>query len=72
MKRDPIVKEIRRNRQVYSARFQHDIKVICRAARKQQEKSSHEIVSLPPRSVTLSMKALEPNNEPRAYLRRKK
>ena len=72
MKCDPIVKEIRRNRQVYAARFQHDIKAICRAAREQQQKSSHKIVSLPPRSVTLSIKALEPDNEPRAYLRRKK
>ena len=57
MWRDSIVKEIRRNRQVYAARFQHDIKAICRAARKQQQKSGHEIVSLPPRSVTTAMKA---------------
>ena len=57
MWRDSIVKEIRRNRQVYAARFQHDIKAICRAARKQQKKSGHKIVSLPPRSVTTAMKA---------------
>ena len=46
MWRDSIVEEIRRNRQVYAARFQHDIKAICRAAREQQQKSSHKIVSL--------------------------
>lgn len=55
MWRDSIVEKIRRNRQVYTARFQHDIKAICRAARKQQ-KSSHKIVSLPPHSVTTFIK----------------
>ena len=39
MKRDPIIKEIRRNRQVYAAGFRHDIKSICRAAREQQKKA---------------------------------
>ncbi len=57
MWRDSIVEKIRRNRQVYAARFHHDIKAICRAAREQQQKSSHKIVSLPPRSVTTAMKA---------------
>ena len=57
MWRDSIVEEIRRNRQVYAARFQHDIKAICRVARKQQKKSGHKIVSLPPRFVTTAMKA---------------
>ncbi len=56
MWRDPIVEEIRRNRQVYAARFQHDIKTICRAAREQQKKNGHKIVLLPPRSVTTAMK----------------
>ncbi len=34
MWRDPIVEEIRRNRQVYAARFQHDLKAICREQQK--------------------------------------
>jgi hypothetical protein len=34
---DSIVEEVRCNRQVYAARFHHDIKVICRAAREQQK-----------------------------------
>ncbi len=38
MWRDPIVEEIRRNRQVYAAKFQHDIKAICRAAREKTMK----------------------------------
>lgn len=54
MWRDPIVEEVRHNRQVYAARFQHDIKAICRAAREQQQKNGHKIVSLPSRSVTSS------------------
>ena len=60
MWRDPIVEEIRRNRQVYAARFHHDIKAICRAAREQQQKNGHKIVSLPPRSVTTAMKVDSP------------
>jgi hypothetical protein len=52
MWRDPIVAEVRRNRQHYAARFNHDIKAICRAAREKQKKSGREIVSLPPRRVT--------------------
>ncbi len=53
---DSIVKEVRRNRQVYAAKFHHDIKAICRAAREQQKMSGHKIVSLSPRSVTASLK----------------
>ncbi len=53
---DSIVKEVRRNRQVYAAKFHHDIKSICRAAREQQKMSVHKIVSLSPRSVTASLK----------------
>ena len=56
MWRDSIVEKVRLNRQVYAARFHHDIKAICRAAREQQQ-SSHKIVSLPPRPVTTAMKA---------------
>ena len=47
MWRDPIVAEIRRNRENYAARFNHDIKAICRAAREQQKTSGREIVSFP-------------------------
>jgi hypothetical protein len=56
MWRDPIVEEVRHNRLVYAARFHHDINAICRAAREQQQKSRHKIVSLPPRFVTTTMK----------------
>ena len=53
---DSIVKEVRRNRQVYAAKFHHDIKALCRAAREQQKMSGHKIVSLSPRSVIVSLK----------------
>ncbi len=56
MWRDPIVAEVRRNRQQYAARFNHDIKAICRAAREKQKKSGREIVSLPPRRAAKEVK----------------
>jgi len=46
---DPIVEEVRRNRQQYAARFNHDIGAICRAAREKQKESGSKIVSRPPR-----------------------
>ncbi len=51
MWRDPIVEEIRKNREEYAARFNYDIKAICRAAREHQEKSERKTVSLPPKRV---------------------
>ena len=55
MWRDPIVEEVRGNRAAYAARFNHDIKAICHAAREEQKRSLHEIVSLPPRRVATAM-----------------
>ena len=55
MWRDPIVEEVRGNRAAYAARFNHDIKAICDAAREEQKRSLHEIVSLPPRRVATTM-----------------
>ena len=49
MWRDPIVEEVRGNREAYAARFNHDVKAICHAAREEQKRSLHEVVSLPPR-----------------------
>jgi hypothetical protein len=51
MWRDPIVAEVRRNREQYAARFNHDIKALCRAARESQKNSGREIVSLAPKRV---------------------
>ena len=55
MWRDPIVEEVRDNRAAYAARFNHDIKAICHAAREEQKRSLHEVVSLPPRRVATTM-----------------
>ena len=49
---DPIVAEVRRNREQYAARFNHDIKAICRAARENQTKCNGPIVTLTPKRVT--------------------
>ena len=51
MWRDPIVAEVRRNRELYAATFNHDIGAICRAAREKQKESGREIVSRRPRPV---------------------
>ncbi len=51
MWRDPIVEEVRRNREQYAAAFNHDIRAICRAAREKQKESGRKIVSRPPRRV---------------------
>ena len=55
MWRDPVVEEVRGNRAAYAARFNHDIKAICHAAREAQKRSLHEVVSLPPRRVATTV-----------------
>jgi hypothetical protein len=49
MWRDPIVEEVRRTREQYAARYNHDIAAICRAARERQKESGRKVVSRPPR-----------------------
>jgi hypothetical protein len=56
MWRDPIVEEVRRYREQYAARFNHDLKAICRDLRERQKRSGRKIVSLPPRRVAKEMK----------------
>jgi hypothetical protein len=51
MWRDPIVEEVRRRREEYAARFNHDLRAICRDLRERQKKSGRKIVSLPPKRV---------------------
>ncbi|MFH1918676.1 MAG: hypothetical protein ABIP48_02140 [Planctomycetota bacterium] len=55
MWRDPIVDEVRRNREQYAAKYNHDIRAICRAAREKQKESGRKIVSRPPRPVAEHM-----------------
>ena len=56
MWRDPIVEEIRQYRQQYAARFNHDLKAICRDLRERQKKGGRKVVSLPPRPVVKQVK----------------
>jgi hypothetical protein len=49
---DPIVEEVRRTREEYAARFNHDLEAIFRDLQDQQEQARREgweVVSLPPR-----------------------
>jgi len=49
MWRDPIVEEVRRNREQYAAKYDYDIGAICRAARERQKESGRKVVSRPAR-----------------------
>jgi len=60
---DPIVAEVRRNREQYAARFNHDIRAICRAARERQKESGREVVSRPAKQVAEHSKT---NGQPAA------
>ena len=44
---DPIVEEIRREREAYAAKFNFDIAAICRDLQRQEQESGREIVTLP-------------------------
>lgn len=50
--RDPIIDEIRRVREAYAARFNHDVEAIYEDIRKHQEQSGRTYVRLPPRPAT--------------------
>ncbi|MDJ1181354.1 hypothetical protein PJF56_21045 [Roseofilum sp. BLCC_M91] len=60
MYQDPIVEEIHRIRQEYSALFNHDLKAIFADLQKQQAESGLEIVDL---STKKSDKRLDPVSE---------
>ena len=55
MWRDPYCRGSPRQRAAYAARFNHDIKATCHAAREEQKRSLHEVVSLQPRRVATTM-----------------
>ena len=48
MTNDPIIEEVRRNRQARAAKFNYDIDAIAEDARKRQAKSGHKLIQ-PPR-----------------------
>ena len=49
---DPIVEEIRKNREQYAARFNYDLTAICRDLRERQAACGRKVVSRAPKKVT--------------------
>ena len=62
MWKDPIVEEIRRNREEYAAQFNYDLNAICRDLREKQKKSGRKIVSLPPRRTEKQLQKADGKN----------
>jgi hypothetical protein len=48
---DPIIDEIRRERQEHAERFDNDLRRICTELRRQERESDRLFISLPPRWV---------------------
>ena len=44
---DPIVEEIRREREAYAAKFNFDLEAIYQDIKRQEQESGHEIMTLP-------------------------
>lgn len=53
MWQDPIVDEVRKYRQEYAAKFNYDLKAICRDLRERQKRSARQVVSRPPSRVNV-------------------
>jgi hypothetical protein len=51
MWQDPIVEEVRKQREEYAAKFNFDLKAICRDLRERQIVGNRRVVSLPPHRV---------------------
>jgi hypothetical protein len=51
MREDPIVQEIRKIREAHAARFNYDLKAICKDLKRKEEDCGHPIVSFPPKRV---------------------
>ena len=49
---DPIVDEVRRAHDAYAARFNYDLKAICRDLKEQEKRSGRKIVSYAKDSAT--------------------
>ncbi len=51
MYKDPIVEDVRKAREEYSAKFNHDLEAIYKDLKRQEKQSTREILSLPPKSA---------------------
>ncbi len=50
MKRDPIVEEVRKNREDHARKFNYDLKKICRDLKEKEKNYGDRVVSLPPKN----------------------
>ena len=51
MKDDPIVEEVRREREAHAARFNYDLRVIYRDLKEQERQSGRQLVRRPARRI---------------------
>jgi len=50
---DEIVEEVRKARDEYAAKFNHNLDAIYEDIKKQEKQTKHKVVSLPPKKVEL-------------------
>ena len=63
MWKDPVVEEIRAIRDDYARQFDYDIEAICRDLRAREAHCGHEVVSLPPKPVSVAPKQPDPGEK---------
>ena len=57
---DPLIEEIRRNRNEYAKQFNYDLDAICRDLKEKQEISGRKAVSFPPKKPTTCPRSVPP------------
>jgi hypothetical protein len=64
MQPDPIVEEVRKAREAYAARFNFDLRAMCRDLREKEKNSGRTYVTLPARRVEAIQSApVTPENQ---------
>ncbi len=52
MKKDPIVEEVRQIRDAHAAKFNYDLKAICKDLKAKETDCDHALVSFPPKLLS--------------------
>ncbi len=52
MKKDPIVEEVRQARNAHAAKFNYDLKAICKDLKTKEADCDHPLVSFPPKRLS--------------------
>ena len=52
MKKDPIVEEVRQIRDAHAAKFNYDLKAICKDLKTKETDCDHPLVSFPPKLLS--------------------